>query len=159
MDRITTPAHVDIESLSLDEARKLLRAMTIREVRYTSILRRTSELMKALQPSAPAATHATVQGLLDDVSSALDEHEQHRFEFVIETMQGAFLQHLAKDYPSLTPTELRLAAFLRLPMPSREVARLFSCSVRSVEKHRERMRKKFGLIPSENLTTFLTARV
>ena len=54
MDRITTPAHVDIESLSLDEARKLLRAMTIREVRYTSILRRTSELMKTLQPSAPA---------------------------------------------------------------------------------------------------------
>lgn len=158
MDNVT-PAHVDIESLPLEEARKLLRAMIIREVRYTSLLRRAGELIKSLQPSTPQNNHVSVQAMLDDISSALDEHEQHRFEFVIETMQGAFLQKLAKDYPSLTPTELRLAAFLRLPMPSREVARLFSCSVRSVEKHRERMRKKFGLNPSENLTTFLAARV
>ena len=75
MDHITTPAHVDIDSLSLDEARKLLRAMTIREVRYTSILRRTGELMKALQPSAPAATHASDEFQRADVLHGFERGE------------------------------------------------------------------------------------
>ncbi len=150
-----TPQQNDIDSLSLEESHKLLRAMTIREVRYTSLLRRAADLLKSAL--TPGSTDG-VQETLDEIASALNSGEQKRFEFVLETMQGAFLQKLAQDFPTLTPTELRLAVFLRLPMPSREVARLFSCSVRSVEKHRERMRKKFGLSPNENLTTFLASR-
>lgn len=153
-----TPQQNDIESLSLEEAQQLLRAMTVREVRYTSLLRRAAEFMKSAQASLPEKAQHGAQSTIDEINSALDAGEQQRFEFVLEKMQGAFLQKLAKDFPTLTPTELRLAVFLRLPMPSREVARLFSCSVRSVEKHRERMRKKFGLTPSENLTTFLASR-
>lgn len=153
-----TPQQNDIESLSLEEAQRLLRAMTVREIRYTSLLRRAAELMKTVQSSAAADDQLQIQATVDEITSALDTGEQQRFAFVIETMQGAFLQKLAQDFPTLTPTELRLAVFLRLPMPSREVARLFSCSVRSVEKHRERMRKKFGLTPNENLTTFLASR-
>lgn len=153
-----TPQQNDIDSLSLEESHKLLRAMIVREVRYTSLLRRAADLLKSTQSARSAGEADTVQETLDEVATALNAGEQQRFEFVLETMQGAFLQKLAKDYPTLTPTELRLAVFLRLPMPSREVARLFSCSVRSVEKHRERMRRKFGLSPNENLTTFLASR-
>lgn len=152
------PQHTDIESLSREDAHKLLRAMTVRELRYTSLLRRAADLMKALQTSAAGGVQEQISTTVDEISSALDTTEQERFAFVLETMQGAFLQKLAQDFPTLTPTELRLAVFLRLPMPSREVARLFSCSVRSVEKHRERMRKKFGLASNENLTTFLASR-
>jgi DNA-binding CsgD family transcriptional regulator len=152
------PQHHDIESLSLDDAQKLLRAMTVRELRYTSLLRRAADLMKSLQPIATGNGQQQIATTVNEITSALDTTEQERFAFVLETMQGAFLQKLAQDFPTLTPTELRLAVFLRLPMPSREVARLFSCSVRSVEKHRERMRKKFGLSPNENLTTFLASR-
>jgi len=153
-----TPQQNDIESLSLEEAQRLRREMTVRENRYTSLRRRAAELMKTVQSSASADDQLQIQATVDEITAALDTGEQQRFAFVIETMQGAFLQKLAQDFPTLTPTELRLAVFLRLPMPSREVARLFSCSVRSVEKHRERMRKKFGLAPNENLTTFLASR-
>jgi DNA-binding NarL/FixJ family response regulator len=153
-----TPQQNDIESLSLEEARKLLRALTVREVRHTSLLRRAADLMKSIRASLPAHSQQSFQTTIDEIAAAIDMVKQQRFEFVLETMQGGFLQQLAKDFPTLTPTELRLAAFLRLPMPSREIARLFSCSVRSVEKHRERMRRKFGLTPSENLTTFLASR-
>jgi DNA-binding CsgD family transcriptional regulator len=114
--------------------------------------------MKSLPPTATGNAQEQITATVDEIISALDTTEQERFAFVLETMQGAFLQKLAQDFPTLTPTELRLAVFLRLPMPSREVARLFSCSVRSVEKHRERMRRKFGLSSNENLTTFLASR-
>lgn len=152
------PQHNDIESLSREEAHKLLRAMTVRELRYTSLLRRAADLLKSLPPAATGNAQQQIATAVDEITSALDTTEQERFAFVLETMQGAFLQKLAQDFPTLTPTELRLAVFLRLPMPSREVARLFSCSVRSVEKHRERMRRKFGLSSNENLTTFLASR-
>ncbi|HLP28462.1 MAG TPA: hypothetical protein VK147_07470, partial [Candidatus Didemnitutus sp.] len=107
----------------------------------------------------PPDARREVQGLHREVLQALDTDSMAHFEHIFETMHGGYLQRLASEFPTLTPTELRLAAFLRLPMPSKEVARLFSCSVRSIEKHRERMRKKFELEPHDNLTTFLASRV
>lgn len=71
---------------------------------------------------------------------------------------GNYLAKLARDYPTLTGTELRLCAFLRLPMQSKDIALLLNCSVRSVEKHRERIRKKLGIENGVNLITFLAGR-
>ncbi len=149
---------LDLETLSREETHRLIRAMAVREVRYTSLLRRATAVMTAMAPLADQSKNQELNETVKEIAAALDTAEQHRFSFVIETMQGTFLTKLAQDYPALTPTELRLAVFLRLPMPSRDIARLFSCSVRSVEKHRERMRKKFGLTPKSNLTTFLASR-
>lgn len=71
---------------------------------------------------------------------------------------GNYLAKLARDYPTLTGTELRLCAFLRLPMQSKDIALLLNCSVRSVEKHRERIRRKLGIENGVNLITFLAGR-
>ena len=149
---------LDLNTLSLEETHRLIRAMAVREVRYTALLRRATVIMESIAPFADQTKKQELVDTIKEIGAALDTAEQHRFSFVIETMQGTFLTKLAQDYPTLTPTELRLAVFLRLPMPSRDIARLFSCSVRSVEKHRERMRKKFGLTPKSNLSTFLASR-
>lgn len=138
---------------------QMLRACMLREMRYTALLKSITEHLSHIEPLLPVEARRKIQGLHHDVLVALDKDSVEHFEHIFETMHGGYLQRLAHDFPSLTPTELRLAAFLRLPMPSKEVATLFSCSVRSIEKHRERMRKKFDLEPHNNLTTFLASRV
>lgn len=135
------------------------RALMMREIRLVSTMRTVHDALATLAASIDPAHRAAIQRLTRDIEHALQEDDTWR-EFVhrFDTVHGNYLSDLAREFPTLTPTELRLCAFLRLPMPSKEVAALFHCSVRSIEKHRERLRKKFGLRPHENLTTFLAAR-
>lgn len=137
---------------------QLLRSSVLREMRYAGALKTLSTHLERLENLMRPEGRNELLRIQREISDVVDDSSMAQFEHVFEVMHGGYLQRLANDFPALTPAELRLSAFLRLPIPSKEVARLFSCSVRSIEKHRERMRKKFRLVPSENLTTFLAAR-
>ena len=56
-----------------------------------------------------------------------------------------FLKKIKKAHPLLTPNDLRLCAYLRLNLSSKEIAPLLNISVRSVEIKRYRLRKKMDL--------------
>lgn len=56
-----------------------------------------------------------------------------------------FLKKVKNAHPSLTPNDLRLCAYLRLNLSSKEIAPLLNISVRSVEIKRYRLRKKMDL--------------
>ncbi|WP_010424688.1 triple tyrosine motif-containing protein [Anaerophaga thermohalophila] len=76
---------------------------------------------------------------------------EHNFNLAHET----FLQSIKSEYPELTPSDLRLCAFLRINLTSKEIAPLLGISVRGVENHRYRLRKKLGLPPETDLTEFI----
>ncbi len=69
-----------------------------------------------------------------------------------------FIHNLAKEFPSLTPTELKVCSLLRMNIPNREIAGLLALSIRSIEDHRYQIRKKLGLEKGTHLTVFLAAR-
>jgi len=66
-----------------------------------------------------------------------------------------FLDRLKNEYPDLSPSNLRLCAYLRLNLTSKEIATMMNISVSGVEKSRYRLRKKLGLATEENLTEFI----
>lgn len=135
------------------------RTAMLREMRYTVVLKHVAEDLAKMESVLPAEHRMTAKRLQREVGEVLEEDGLAHVEHIMDSMHDGYLWRLAQDFPTLTPTELRMGAFLRLPMPSKEIASLFSCSVRSVEKHRERMRKKFHLAPHESLTMFLASRV
>lgn len=135
------------------------RTAMLREMRYTGVLKHVAEDLAKMESVLPAEHRMTAKRLQREVGEVLEADGLAHVEHTMDSMHDGYLRRLAQDFPTLTPTELRMAAFLRLPMPSKEIASLFSCSVRSVEKHRERMRKKFHLAPHESLTMFLASRV
>ena len=56
----------------------------------------------------------------------------------------------------LTPQEKQICAFLKRGLSAKEIASLCHVSKRTVEKHREHIRKKFGIQNKKiNLTIFL----
>ena len=61
------------------------------------------------------------------------------------------MKNLKNRYPDLTPGDMRLCAFLRMNLASKEIAPLMGISVRGVENHRYRLRSKLGLEHDENL--------
>lgn len=77
------------------------------------------------------------------------------FEANFEGAHGQFMKILKDNYPDLTSSDLRLCAFLRMNLSSKEIAPLLGISVRGVENHRYRLRKKLNLDGDSNLTEFI----
>lgn len=94
-----------------------------------------------------------IDRLMDKARS--DERDWDIFEKSFNESHGDFFKKLKKNYPSLTPNDLKLCAYLRLNMTSKEVASLFNITIRGVEVRRYRLRKKFNLETETNLTEFL----
>lgn len=66
-----------------------------------------------------------------------------------------FLKKIKALHPALTPNDLRLCAYLRLNLSSKEIAPLLNISVRSVEIKRYRLRKKMDLPHEQGLVEYI----
>lgn len=79
------------------------------------------------------------------------------FKEAFENTDKEFLKKIKEVHPSLTPNDLRLCAYLRLNLSSKEVAPLLNISVRSVEIKRYRLRKKMDLSHDQGLVEYILA--
>lgn len=77
------------------------------------------------------------------------------FETNFNELHEDFFKDILKNYPKLTSKDLKLCSYLKMNLTSKEIAPLMGISVRGVEVHRYRLRKKMGLNKKENLTNFL----
>ncbi len=84
-----------------------------------------------------------------------DELEWEAFEQLYDQAHGNFFKRLKEEYPDLTPGDLRLCAYLRMNLASKEIAPLLNISVRGVEERRYRLRKRLNLNSDTNLTELL----
>lgn len=84
----------------------------------------------------------------------LDE-ESNNFLLHFNSVHGDFLTILKKKFPSLNPHDLRLCAYLRMNLSSKEIAPLLGISLRGVEISRYRLRKKLELPTEINLVEYL----
>jgi len=67
-----------------------------------------------------------------------------------------FYDALLRRFPELTPSELKLCAFLKLNMTTKEISELTGQRLNTLENARYRLRQKLGITNSEaNLVTFL----
>ena len=85
----------------------------------------------------------------------LQEDDWEKFEVHFDQVHEDFLKRLRTNYPALTPKDLRLCAYLRMNLSTKEIAPLLNISIRGVEISRYRLRKKFDIERVENLTDFL----
>ena len=77
------------------------------------------------------------------------------FQEAFNNADKKFLKKVKQKHPSLTPNDLRLCAYLRLNLSSKEIAPLLNISPRSVEVKRYRLRKKMELPHDANLTNYI----
>lgn len=73
-----------------------------------------------------------------------------------ELLYPDFLSKLQQMHEDLTPTDLRLATFLRLSLSSHEIASFLNITPAGVKKARQRIRKKLSLPSETNLNLYLS---
>ena len=83
------------------------------------------------------------------------DHDDEQFEDHFDAVHDNFLKTIKKQYPQLTPQDLRLCAYLRMNLTTKEIAPLLNISPRGVEISRYRLRKKMNLPHDANLIDFM----
>jgi len=77
------------------------------------------------------------------------------FNSYFDEVHQNFISRLKSRYSNLTPKDLRLCAYLRMNISSKEIAPLMNVSVRGVEISRYRLRQKLKLSHDTNLAEFI----
>lgn len=97
-----------------------------------------------------------IKHIMSKINKAIkDKDEWKVFETNFNELHEDFFRDLLEKYPKLTNKDLKLCSYLRMNLTTKEIAPLMGISVRGVEVHRYRLRKKMELDKKENLGKFL----
>lgn len=81
--------------------------------------------------------------------------DDHTFEIQMDELHQEFFKAMKIRFPNLSIYELRLCAYLRIGLNSKEMADIFQVLPSSINVSRSRLRKKLGLKPEDDLYDFL----
>jgi FixJ family two-component response regulator len=101
-------------------------------------------------------SNKAIQQLIRKIKSeeTQDEHwEQMMMHF--NQLHSGYFDKLKDTYPELTPKDLKMCAYLKMNLTTKEMTSLLNVTTRGVEASRYRLRKKFKLQKDQNLTEFL----
>jgi tetratricopeptide (TPR) repeat protein len=98
------------------------------------------------------AIHEVVQFI--NANTDIDQ-DWRKFKVTFNDVHPGFFDRLDSNYPQLTDHDVRLSAYLRINLSSREIAGLMNVSLEATNKGRQRLRKKLDLEPEADLAEFL----
>ncbi|NER10645.1 Two component regulator propeller [Muriicola jejuensis] len=129
-----------------------LAASTLSIIRKNELLSRVKEQLLSSERQGTAS----VKQIVKIIDQSIDQNDD--WEMFLEAFNNAdhkFLRKLKKIHPNLSPNDIKLCAYLRLNLSSKEIAPLLNISPRSVEIKRYRLRKKMHLDHDINLTDYI----
>lgn len=114
------------------------------------------ELEKTKNSSSDTFLKEKISSLISKIDKDVDHSKQWEvFETAFDDVHEDFLNRLKLRYPTLTPKELKLCAYLRMNISTKEIAPLMNISIRGVEICRYRVRKKLNIDRDTNLTSLI----
>ena len=118
---------------------------------YSLLLANKNNLLKTVEETAVKAQKEQDAGGYGQIKRLIDENlhmdGDYWEQFVGHFIQVAphFFEELKQRFPDLTPNEIKLCAYIRIGMSSKQIAQMLNLSPESVNKNRYRLRKKLGL--------------
>ena len=121
-----------------------------------SIIKKNEFLNSIKEKLAAAANPTQIKSVIRTIDKNITNDDD--WEFFEEAFNNAdkdFFRRLQEKHKELTPNDLRLCAYLRLNLSSKEIAPLLNISIKSVEVKRYRLRKKMNLAHEAGLTEYI----
>ena len=106
-----------------------------------------------LGPRYPARYLQRLTTMIDKNIS--NDNDWDIFEALFDQAHENFFKRLKQSFPYLTQSDLKLCAYLKLNLSSKEIAPLLNISIRGVEIRRYRLRKRLALTSDDNLVEYI----
>lgn len=118
-----------------------------------SLLEELEKQKNTLKDSYPDKMYKKLRSTIEEGMN--DQEDWNAFETYFNSAHRDFTDRLRKQYPDITPGDIRVCCLLRMNLSTKEIASLLNISVRAVELRRYRLRKRMDLEGDTNLTDFL----
>ena len=144
-----------LESKLLESDQRLTRELLDKLARQRNLGKAIQKLLDHLK--SQRSDNKLIEEALRELRSSRDNEALKEFGTVFETIHSDFFSSLLTQFPTLTPNERRLCAFIHLKMSIREIGSITGQSTRAISLARTRLRRKMGLTHSDiDLDDFLS---
>ena len=137
---------------------KELANQTNRIIQKNRLLSKVNEDLNSIQNFVTNdVAKKKIYNLRNRINKEIDDKQQERiFETYFGEVHEEFFRNIKEKHPVLSSNDLRLCAYIRMNLTTREIASLLNISYRGAEISRYRLRKKLDLDRGTNLSTFLS---
>ncbi len=122
----------------------------------TMSLIKKNEFLNKIKNELKTSENPKIRSVIKLINNNINNNDDWQFfEEAFNNADKDFLKKIKNRHPGLTPNDLKLCAYLRLNLSSKEIAPLLNISSRSVEVKRYRLRKKIDLPHESSLTNYI----
>jgi len=140
----------------LQQKNRELSTSTLHILNKNEVLGNIRKMAEQAVDNASLEKNACFVNLIREIDSNTNLDEQwDQFKLHFESVHKGFFKKLTLTYPNLTQNELKLCAYLRMNLSTKEIAQMLHISTESVTTKRYRLRKKIQLGSEENLVGFI----
>ncbi len=139
----------------LDFKNKELTTNVIYLLKKNEFIINISDKLKKSRYDFKPENRKTVDDIIRELEQGSKGDVWKDFEVRFQEVHAGFYKRLNEQFPDLSPNELKLCAFLRLNMSTKEISTITFQSPKSINMARFRLRKKMRMKNYDNLVTFL----
>lgn len=156
---ILTKEKLELEKATLDQdieyKKKELASKMIYVLEKNEFIISIGKKLMDLKPGLSKENQGAIQQIINELKQNSSNKIWDEFEIRFKEVHSAFYENLNRMYPDLTPNEIKICAFLRLNMSTKEISAITHQSIKSINMARFRLRKKLDIETEENLIAFL----
>lgn len=142
-------------SEKLDHTNKELTTYVMYLLRKNEFILSIIEKLKKTKLEAKPENKKVIAEMISELKSNTDTVSWDEFEVRFQEVHTDFYTNLHNKFPDLSTNEIRLCAFFKLNMTTKEIAAITYQSLNSIKVARYRLRKKLKLDQQDNLINFL----
>ncbi len=142
---------------TLERRDKELTTKAMRMAKDREILIGIAKDVRHLYLNSPMEDKSLIRTIMSKLNEQINSgREWDEFELWFQEVHKDFYRKLNDNFPDLTSREMKICAFLKLNLNTKEIASLTNLTVKTVEVYRSKIRKKLNLPPGSNLLKFIT---
>jgi tetratricopeptide (TPR) repeat protein len=150
----------EIEKAALDEKLEFQNKEMTTNVMYLNKMNEQvlmiAEKLRQFQIEEGSPNAKIIRSIITDLEQGSGSVTWKEFEVRFQNVHKDFYKNLIEKYPDLTPNELKLCAFLRLNMSTKDISAITYQSENSITVARTRLRQKLEISRQENLVAYLS---
>jgi DNA-binding NarL/FixJ family response regulator len=145
--------HLEAE---VESRQREMTTMTLRLIEKRELVSSIQEQIISLPRSHRQGATELAGPILDKLRESFNsEAGWQAFEQQFQHLNSGFMQMMRGRYPGLTSAELKVCSLLKIGLTTKDIAGILHTSVRTVEGHRNHIRRKLAIPADITLPAFL----
>ncbi len=140
----------------LDLKKRELTSKAMMLVKNNTIILNILKDINEIKQSANKKSSLEINSLIQKYKISENDFNWQEFKLLFEEVHQDFYSNLTNKYTNLTPSEIKLCAFFRLNLSSKEIASITFKSPNTIKTARKRLRKKLNISTETNLVSFIS---